>query len=1561
MKRIGLYIVFTFLYIISFSQNSTPFRDTLSYPNDLVFLMGSTISNNDEFTLNEFRTKWKSDFFSDNEKGLILKVSRNWFSRKAIGIHYLTLVNFILISKKNENAQKYLIPFLEYFNTYIIKRQTTLNSANNLLRIYSGLITDNYLFNTGATKWKFSGGSVQLAGDTGQLFFRCTKGNLTCYSKHDSIWINETSGEFYPLENIWKGKDGIVTWERCGFTPEDVKVVLKTYSIVLNKNEYTSDSAVLYYKKYFSYPVTGKLNDKVMQLTGKDCSTYPEFDSYSKRFFLKDLYENIDYDGGISLKGARIIGSGNEQEDAKIVVKRANKTLMEVRSKYFVFRPEKVNGLNSSVKILLDRDSIYHSDQNFLYYVDKKEVNLQRSDNYSSRSPYFNSYHKVDMIFDQLTWRIDQTKINLGMSRGSTMGRARFVSQSFYNQGEFEKLQGRSDTHPLVQLNKYAKINYNDEFTASAFADYVGRPVEQVRQLIMAIAEKGFIYYNSNNDYIKIKKRLYDYLKASGGKVDYDVVDFVSLVEAPKDNAVLDMETYDLTINGMPLVMVSDSQNVAIYPANEQLILKQNRSFQFDGKVEAGLLTFHGSNFFFNYEEFKINLQNVDVASIRVFTSQRDNFGKLVTRELKNSIKHITGDLLVDRPDNKSGRKTLTEYPLFRSRENSFVYYQYPDIEGGVYPEESFYFEVDPFTLDSLDNFTKEGLSFSGKFHSSDILPVLDEKLKVQPDYSLGFKFNPGAGGIPVYKGKAKLFAKIDLSSKGLRADGKLDFLTSTTLSNDFKFYPDSMNTQSKDFSIAQQITGTQFPKVNSRENYIHWDTRFDAMYISQGKDPFKMFNPETVLTGSLVLEPKGLSGNGKMDLTTADLYSNNFMYKANVIDADTSAFNLKSLHTKGFTVQTQNVRSHVDFTVHKGEFTSNEDYSLVTFPENQYISYLDYFKWNMNDKTLEMGAKRAPSRLKTKKDIILPKDTLSSGRNVYDRFSFKEEPVGPRYISTHRKQDSLNFIAPLAVYNYEKNLLNASNVKLIRVADAIIYTKDGKVTIAENAQMKTLYDTKIVAGYENKYHTIHSADVNIFGRFSFTGQGKYDYIDETKGKQVVQMKDIKVDTTGNTIAAATVIEQDTFKLSPNFAFQGRIELNSSRQLLTFNGGATIITECSKPAFHWIKFKTEIDPNDIYIPVDEKPVNINNGDIYNGIFIANDSIHVYPAFLSGRRNYNDKFIVNSSGFLRYNKDSALFEIASIEKLKNRDSTGNYLNYHKYNCIEYGDGQLNLGVNLGQVKLNTFGTASFNTINKEVKLSVLLAIDFMFDPVIIKNMANKIDSFPDLMGLDITEPLYTNMQNQIMGRIKGEKYREEMLLLGKPKEMPADMLHTLNITSLNLRWNHETRSYQSIGKIGVGNILNTQINKLVEGFIEITKRRSGDYMDIYLKLDAKNYYYFGYTRGVMQAYSSDNGFVNAIRNLSLKQRQMDIAKGETSYIYMVSSDSRMRNFFRNYQRYQKGEATQDIPGDVTPTENQQPEAKEQPNAEQSPATEQQNVPQKEKEEDSKKEEKVIEVH
>jgi hypothetical protein len=116
-------------------------------------------------------------------------------------------------------------------------------------------------------------------------------------------------------------------------------------------------------------------------------------------------------------------------------------------------------------------------------------------------------------------------------------------------------------------------------------------------------------------------------------------------------------------------------------------------------------------------------------------------------------------------------------------------------------------------------------------------------------------------------------------------------------------FYPDSMNTQSTDFTIAEQFTGVQFPKVHNTENYIHWNTQDNEMYITQGKGPFSMFNSETTLAGSLMLAPRELTGEGLMNLTTAELSSINIGIKRRLSTQDTSKFNLKSLHKEGFTV----------------------------------------------------------------------------------------------------------------------------------------------------------------------------------------------------------------------------------------------------------------------------------------------------------------------------------------------------------------------------------------------------------------------------------------------------------------------------------------------------------------------------------------------------------------------------------------------------------------------------------------------------------------------------------
>ena len=94
-------------------------------------------------------------------------------------------------------------------------------------------------------------------------------------------------------------------------------------------------------------------------------------------------------------------------------------------------------------------------------------------------------------------------------------------------------------------------------------------------------------------------------------------------------------------------------------------------------------------------------------------------------------------------------------------------------------------------------------------------------------------------------------------------------------------------------------------------------------------------------------------------------------------------------------------------------------------------------------------------------------------------------------------------------------------------------------------------------------------------------------------------------------------------------------------------------------------------------------------------------------------------------------------------------------------------------------------------------------------------------------------------------------KSELSLFGTLKAMPPELKHTIVFNELKLRWDDETNSWVSVGKIGIASINNTQINKRVDGLLELQMKRSGDILDFYLQFDRRTWYYFGYTRGVLQ--------------------------------------------------------------------------------------------------------------
>ena len=116
-------------------------------------------------------------------------------------------------------------------------------------------------------------------------------------------------------------------------------------------------------------------------------------------------------------------------------------------------------------------------------------------------------------------------------------------------------------------------------------------------------------------------------------------------------------------------------------------------------------------------DEFKIDLNEIDSVQLKVpvMPIKKDMYGNELLMQVKTVLEAVTGDLRIDHPSNKSGirKDSFPGFPIFRSFEDSYAYYDRNSIHNGVYKRDRFSFHLQPFEIDSLDNYTGKGLFFS--------------------------------------------------------------------------------------------------------------------------------------------------------------------------------------------------------------------------------------------------------------------------------------------------------------------------------------------------------------------------------------------------------------------------------------------------------------------------------------------------------------------------------------------------------------------------------------------------------------------------------------------------------------------------------------------------------------------------------------------------------------------------------------------------------------------------------------------------------------------------------
>jgi len=913
---------------------------------------------------------------------------------------------------------------------------------------------------------------------------------------------------------------------------------------------------------------------------------------------------------------------------------------------------------------------------------------------------------------------------------------------------------------------------------------------------------------------------------------------------------------------------------LVIYPKNQEVILHKNRNFDFAGRIMAGRFEFFGKKFDFDYDRFKLNLDNVDSLRLRVETSEKDEFGKVQLKKVKTVIENVIGDILIDHPYNKSGVKSLAKYPIFNSVKNSYAYYDKGSILGGVYKRSNFYFQIDPYQVDSLDNFSNEGLVFKGNFASAGIFPDLREELRLQEDYSLGFKRNTGDIGLPIYQEKGKFINAMQLSHKGLRGDGEIQYITASAKSNDFVFYPDSVNAFCKNLNVKAATQGNvEYPDVEAAEVKLHWEPyKPNKFEVAQTKEALSLYSGESKLKGKINIGETGMTGSGLLEFASAEVASKEFRFKREDFKSDTASFAFTARNevnpdgTKEVAIKTDNVKADVSFKNRQGQFKSNSADSYIEFPVNKYIAYMDELRWYMDKDEVDMN----------------------SSMNEIDL-------IGSRFVSVRPDQDSITFVAPRAKYALADRTIRTEGVKLIRVADATIYPNEEKINVERNAVITPFTNSRLTANNDLKYHDIYNATIEVIAKRKYKASGDYDFEDALGKIQKITFKSITQDTAGNTVGTGDIEESLKFSFSSEFEFKGKVNLFAPSKFLIFDGGVRISHNCESISKNWLKFKYEIDPGNIMIPVDSFPKSIDNEKLMAGLVLIKDSTHVYPVFMSKKQKIGDQEIINARGFLKFDKSKQEFQITTKEKYVNPELPDDFVTMKQANCDVSGEGRLNFGLDLGQVKLQTFGTASHSIVSDKTNFKAMIAMDFFLAPELWKMIEETIAATTGLQAADVTSPDYKKALTGLIGKEPADKLLKDLSATGTIKKFPDELNKAIVFSNVEMKWNTETRSYISEGWVPISNIGKTPVNKVIKGKIEMVKKRGGDILNVYIELESQKWYFFNYTRNIMNVIAGDENFNKVIRELDGKKRALDVPSGQAPYQFMIGIEKRKRDF------------------------------------------------------------------
>lgn len=1278
----------------------------------------------------------------------------------------------------------------------------------------------------------------------------------------DSVVLHQVSGTVVPGTSRFVGTGGQFGW---AVKNNPVTAALGGFDFDLSKPEFTAQPVTLTYAALLEAPVKGALSYRsVRRKAGAADTGYPRFISLTNDARLKNLGGNIAYRGGISLAGNRLLSAALDGSLAMLAVSEGGQRKFRAASRAYILSDSVITAGRAAITIYQGQDSLTHPGVAVRYLRDKQLLRLSREDGLYKNTPFNDSYHKLEIRSEQLTWDLHQPTIDFAVLTAKNQQTADFESQEFYTDSRYQQIKSINRLHPLQMLVGYSQDHGNARtLNVADMATDLNTAEGNLRSAMAGLAREGYVQWNGQTGSVTILPKGLHYVASARDRKDYDHLAIKSLSGAGR-NATLNLATNELLIRGVDRFnFTDDSLAVYVRPDSSLVRVQKNRNIKFSGTVVAAAMRFKGKEFAFDYDGFYVDMAKIDSMLIRSQPKKvagKSNNGKHFDFALTNRGKVSSGRLFLNDPRNKSGRKKKPNFPAFDSKTGASVFFGKQDVLGGAY-DSTMVFDIPPFRLDSLNNLGQTASGFDGTFRSGGVIPDIKTKLTPQPDGSLGFVYDVPKEGFPLYKGKGRVFNKVKLDSRGLQADGTVKYQSGTFTSDRFTFYRDSVVTEGKTGEIAaRNSAGVNSPRMALPAGYLmNWAVKADSMYLTTPRTgaPIKLYaNDAYSFRGRALLTPKGTGGDGRLDGPQSFIKSPDFTFKTDGYSGRKATLSVKSAEANKPALTANEVAFQYDLKKGYADFAREPDSKAsIDLPYSQFRTTLSGGRWDFKKKSVQLRV--APGADSTKS----------------------------YFYATGAAQHGLKFRAATGVYDLTRYRLQAGGVPYIASADAWIVPDSGRVSILANAQFTPLRNAAVVLDSLAKFHRLYKGNIKVVSRDAFTGDALYSFktvrdsfalkftnfasdssvvAAARKSGGLFKKKAVADDAAGPaqglaTVAVATVQTNTKFLLAPRIGYRGDVKLNSQKRGLIFDGQVQLQFGKDLARAQWFPVKDSIDPKNVSLTLRDAKTE-DGSPLLTGLFLSDQSNSVYPLYAAALPNETDVPLFTVDGKLHYDAKQGLFTISRNDLADANRYDGAVMTYKDSTGQVGFRGPLTFIKSSKEYRMVGSGVGVANPDSAAYRVDALLGLDIVMPAKALEVLGTEMVAVtkgsPEALDGSPNE-LYK------LGEFVGSKGVEGFLnnkgqAVSLAKLSPK-LAHTLLLSRVNLRWNDKKKAWYSVGKIGVAGVGKQSLNALVDGYVEIKRNNSTDEVEIYLEADAQDWYYFKYANNLLLTKSQSDSY------------------------------------------------------------------------------------------------------